>query len=182
VELSRATTIAYGTYGAGFTLSSGPPEEGAARYAVAALSPHYGHGAFAATSLRPASPVTDTATFSVPAVGVPAPAEPGTISATVTVENAGRYDRGVLMATHEGALVTLVPLDELLQQLLGSTFIDVTQVPAGTGASTLDRGLYHLEAWTWNSADPGATFTRHAGTEAVDLRATVTAAGAVTIR
>jgi hypothetical protein len=182
VRLARASSISHGTYSSGgFTLSSGTPEEGAARYAVAALSPHYGGGAFAATTLRPASLVSDTAFFTVPVIDVPAPAVPGTITATVTVENPGQHDSGMLLATHDGAVVTAVPLDDVLQQLLGSTFVDVAPVPAGTAAAAHASGLYYLEAWTWDSTDPGDTFSRHPGTEA-DLRALDAATGTVTIR
>jgi hypothetical protein len=181
LRLSRATEISYATYGPGFTLRSATPDEGEARYAVAALSPHYGSGALADTLLRPATQASDTKLFSVPAVGLPATAVPGTISATVTVATAGQYDRGMLLVTHEGAVVTAVSLDAMLQQLQPSNLVEVTQVPAGAGAATLDRGLYHLEAWTWNSTNPAATFMRHAGTAAVDLRATAIAAGTVAI-
>jgi hypothetical protein len=87
----------------------------------------------------------------------------------------------MLLVTHEGAVVTAVSLDAMLQQLQPSNLVEVTQVPAGAGAATLDRGLYHLEAWTWNSTNPAATFMRHAGTAAVDLRATAIAAGTVAI-
>src|SRR5690606_14520023 len=134
--------------------------------AVAALSPTYGHGAFATATLRPASPVSDIASFSVPAIGVPATAMPGTISATVTVETPASYDKGLLFISREGGVVTAASLDEPLQQLLGSTFSDGTQVPAGTSSATGADGLYQLEAWTWNSADPADTFTRHPATEA----------------
>jgi hypothetical protein len=181
VRLTRASTISYATYSGAFTLSSGTPEEGAARYAIAGLSPHYGGGAFAETTLRPATPVSDTAFFTVPVIDVPAPAVPGTVTATVTVENPGQYDSGMLLATHDGAVVTAVSLDEVLQQLLGSTFVDVAPVPAGTAAAAHASGLYYLEAWTWDSTDPADTFSRHPGTEA-DLRALDAATGTVTIR
>jgi hypothetical protein len=181
MTLSRAGTISYGDYGGSFELRSGTPEEGAARYSVAALSPHHGEGALAETLLRPASPVSDTASFSVPAIGMPGGAVPGTVSATVTVENPGRYDRGVLMVTREGAVVTIASLDDVLQQALGSAFVDVTQVPAGSASASFGRGLYYLEAWTWDSDDPEDTFRRHPGTVA-DLRAGSTAGATVTIR
>jgi hypothetical protein len=182
VVLSRAGTISSGTYGGNFTLSSGIPEQGAARYAVAALSPQYGSGVFADTLLRPASPVSDTALFSVPAIGMPVSAVPGTISTAVTVQNPGRYSSGLLMVTHEGAVVATVPLNEVLQQSLASASVDVTLVPAGTSTAALASGLYHLEAWTWNSADPDDTFTRHPGTAAIDLRAVAAATGSLAIR
>jgi hypothetical protein len=180
VALSRASRISYATLGVDLALRSGTPEEGAARYAVAALSPHYGSGALADTLLRPETQAADTAMFSVPAIAVPAAAVSGTISATITIENPGRYDRGMLMVTQEGAVVTAASLDELLQLSPASTIVDVTQVPAGTTSANLDRGLYYIEAWTWRSDDPEDTFTRHPGT-AVDLRARATATGSVAI-
>lgn len=182
VRLSRASTISYDTYSLALTLRSDTPVEGAARFAVAALSPHYGDGAFAPETLRPAGSSSDTAQFSVPAIGIPAGAVSGTIATTVTVETPGEYDRGVLLVSREGALVTLVPLDSMLQQQLGSAFVDATQVPAGTNTTSFEPGLYYLEAWTWNSAEPRNSFTRHPGTDGVDLRSSATATGAVTIQ
>jgi hypothetical protein len=180
VALSRASRISYATLGVDVALRSGTPEEGAARYAVAALSPHYGSGALADTLLRPETQAADTAMFSVPAVGVPATAVSGTISATITIENPGRYDRGMLMVTQEGAVVTAASLDEQLRLSPASTIVDVAQVPAGTASASLERGMYYIEAWTWRSDDPEDTFTRHPGT-AADLRATAVVAGSVAI-
>jgi len=182
VQLSRATKISYGTYGVDLLPRTGTPEEGASRYGVAALSPHYGNGALAATTLRPASSAADTAIFSVPVIGLPAAAVPGTIQASLTIENAGRYDRGVLVVSREGAVVTAVSLDGDLQASPPTAFVDVLQVPAGTGSATYDPGLYYLEAWTWDSDDPEDTFTRHAGTDSVDLRAAASATASLTIR
>jgi hypothetical protein len=182
VLLSRAGSISEGTYGSGFTLRSGTPREGAARYGVAAMSSHQGHGAFASTTLRPASPVSDTALFSVPPLEVALPAVAGSLSTTVTVPDPARYDRGALLVAREGAVVAAISLDEMLQQQLGSAFIDVPQLPAGTDVANLATGLYHLEAWSWNSANAADTFARHEGDAAVDLRDTANASGAVTIR
>lgn len=181
VALSRATTISYRNYGGNSPIQSGTPGEGAARYAVAALSPQYGAGGLSDTLLRPATPVSDTATFSVPAVGVPASAVTGTISATITVETPGEYDSGVLIVSRDGAVVTTVSLDGVLQQMVGSTFVEVTPVPAGTASATLEGAVYHLEAWTWDSGDPEDTFRRHRGADGVDLRSITTAGGTVTI-
>lgn len=179
VELSRANTVLHGAYGA--TLRAVTPEEGGARYSVAALSPHYGHGSFAETTLRPAGTASDTASFSVPAIGVPASAGSGAIAATVTIATPAVRDRGVLFVTREGAVVTVASLDEPLQQLLGSTFVDVDQVPAGSASATLDSGLYALEAWAWHSSDPEDSFTRHPATGTVDLRNAPAASGSVLI-
>jgi hypothetical protein len=181
VKLSRATRISYGTYGVDVLPRNGTPKEGASRYGVAALSPQYGNGALAGTTLRPAASTSDTATFSVPAIELPTASVAGTVQATITVQNPGRYDRGLLLVTREGALLATLSLDGLLAAPPPSSFVDVTQIPAGTGSVTFDRGLYYLEAWTWDSDDPEDTFTRHAGDDAVDLRTTATAMGTVAI-
>lgn len=178
--MSRASGITWATYTSGLTLREGVPEEGAARYAVAASSPHYGEGAFAAETLRPASPASDTALFSVPAIAVDPPAVEGNVSITLTVATPGQYDEGVLLISHEGAVVTVVALDAVLQQSVGSAFVDV-QVPAGTTAAPLARAYYHVEAWTWRSADPQETFSRHVGAAAVDLRAGGAASTTLTV-
>lgn len=179
--LSRATTISYGTYGSNFILRSDTPEEGEARYAVAALSPHYGTGELGSTLLRPATQASDTRLFSVPGIGIPATAAPGTVTATLSVATPGKYDRGMLLVTREGAVVTAVSLDAMFQALQGSNQVEVTQVPAGTTTANLTSGLYYLEAWAWNSADPKGTFTRHPGPDAIDLRTAPAAAGSVSI-
>jgi hypothetical protein len=183
VRLSRAGTVLFGTYGPNLNLRAATPEEGAGRYAVALFSPHFGHGGFAAETLRPPGQSSDVALFSVPPItGVALPAVPGLISATVNVETPAKYDRGALLVTQEGALVTLAPLDELLQQQAGSAFVEVSPVPAGSEATPLRRGLYHLDAWTWNSADEEDTFRRHGGAAAVDLRTTANGEGELTVR
>lgn len=181
VKLSRAARVAHARYGSSSSLRTDPPGEGAGRFAIAAVSPHFGHGAFAAETLRPPSSASDIAAFTVPAIAIPSGQVAGTVSATVTVTTPGRDDRGALVVTREGAVVAVASLDAVLQQSLGSTFVDVGQVPAGSVAAPLASGLYHLEAWSWRAADPAGTFVRTAGAAAVDLRATEAAGGAVTI-
>lgn len=182
VALSRADEISYGTYGSGFSLRSNDPEEGASRYALAAVSPQYGHGTFADTVLGPPASSSDTASFAVPAIGIPADAVAGTLSTTVTVETAGKYDKGVLIVSHDGAVVTVVSLDDLLQQQVGTAFVEVPDVPAGTASSARAASGYYIEAWTWKASDPEDTFARHAGADLIDLRAVETAAASVTIQ
>lgn len=183
VRLSRANTVLHGEYGTNLNLRASMPEEGAGRYAVALFSPHYGPGEFAAETLRPPGQSSDVASFVVPPITVIAPpATPGLISATVNIETPGRYDRGALLVTHEGALVALAPLDQPLQQSVAATFVEVSPVPAGSQSAPLARGLYHLDGWTWNSADAEGTFRRHAGTAAVDLRTSAGGEGELRVR
>lgn len=182
LALSRASRISYATYNSSFTLRSGTPEQGASRYAVGAYSRHYGGGPLAQTLLRPSSQPSETAIFGVPTIGIPASAVAGTISATINIERPGRYDRGVLLVAHEGAIVTSLSLDDVLQQSPTSVLVEVPQIPAGAAAAALDRGLYYLEVWTWDSDDPADTFTRHPAADATDLRTAATAMATVTIR
>ena len=178
--LSNAPTISYGTFGASFTLATAAPQEGASTYAVAALSSSYGNGAFANALLAPPATKSEPVAFTVPDIQIPSTAASGTIAAVVSAATPGKYDRGALLVTHDGAVVTAVPLDSALAGAAASTTVNVTGVPASS-SSGFDRGLYSLEAWAWNSADAKNSFTRQPVSTVVDLRSTLTASATVTI-
>ena len=178
--LSGSTTVVYGTFGASFTLAAAAPQEGASKYSVAALSPFLGNGAFSNTLLAPPATATDTVAFTVPDVAIPSTAASGTIAALVSAATPGKYDKGALLVTHNGAVITTVPLDAVLVGSATATTVNVTGIPASS-SSAFDRGLYYLEAWAWNSADAKGTFTRQPVSTAVDLRSTLTANATVTI-
>ncbi len=178
--LSGATTVVYGTFGGSVSFVAAAPQEGASKYSVSALSPLFGNGDFADTLLAPAAVSTTTATFTVPDIAQPSGAAAGTISATVSAGTQGKYDKGALLVTHNGTLVTVAPLDDALAGAGTSTVVNVANVPA-SAASGFERGLYYLEAWAWNSADPEGTFTRQPVSGAVDLRTTLTANATVTV-
>ncbi|MEJ1964086.1 MAG: DUF4382 domain-containing protein [Gammaproteobacteria bacterium] len=178
--LSNATTVVYATFGTAFSFLASAPQEGASKYSVAALSSFYGNGDFGNTLLTPTTVAATPATFTVPDVPLPSGSSAGTISATVSVATAGKYDKGALLVTHNGTVITVASLDEALAGAAASTVVSVTNVPGST-ASGFERGLYYLEAWAWSSADPDGTFTRQPVSGAVDLRTTLTANAAVTI-
>lgn len=180
VMLSSATTVAFGTFGTSFTLTSAAPQEGASRYSVAALSPFYGNGAFSNTLLAPPATATDVAAFTVPDAQIPSTTASGTIATQVSAATPGKYDKGALLVTHNGAVITSVPLDAALASSATAATVNVTGIPASSG-TTFDRGLYYLEAWAWNSSDPKSTFTRQPVSAPVDLRSTLTANASVTI-
>jgi hypothetical protein len=177
--LSSATTVVFGTFGTAISFTAAPPQEGASRYSVSALSPLRGNGDFSTTLLTPAA-VSTTAAFTVPAVGLPSGTAAGTVSATVSVGTPGKYDKGALLVTHNGAVVAVAPLDDAFTSAASSTVVSITDVPASSSAG-FERGLYYLEAWAWNSADPDSTFTRQPVSGAVDLRAALTANATVTV-
>ena len=178
--LPSSTTIVYGTFGTSFTLVAAAPQESASKYSVAALSPFFGNGAFSNTLLAPPATTTDAAAFTVPDVPIPSTAASGTIAALVSAATPGKYDKGALLVTHNGAVISTVPLDAALAGSASSTTVNVTGIPASS-SSAFDRGLYYLEAWAWNSADAKGTFTRQPVSTAVDLRSALTANATVTL-
>jgi hypothetical protein len=178
--LPSSTAIVYGTFGTSFTLVAAAPQEGASKYSVAALSPFFGNGAFSNTLLAPPATTTETAAFTVPDVPIPSTAASGTIAVLVSAATPGKYDKGALIVTHNGAVISTVPLDAALAGSATSTTVNVTGIPASS-SSAFDRGLYYLEAWAWNSADPKGKFTRQPVSAAVDLRSALTANVTVTL-
>ena len=178
--VSGSSTLVYGTYASSFSLVAAEPQEGASRYAVAAVDPLYGDGDYSATLLTPPALSSNVATFTVPAIAIPETAAAGTIAATIAVATAGKYDKGAVVITHNGAVVAAAPLDDALAAGGASTVVNITNVPASTTAG-FDKGLYYAETWAWNSADPVNTFTRQAGTAAIDLRTTLTTTASLTL-
>ena len=178
--LSGASTIVFGTFGSSIAFTAAAPQEGASKYSVSTLSPLFEAGDFSLTLLAPPAATTSTATFTVPDVSLPSGAASGTIAATVSVGTQGKYDKGALLVTHNVAVVTATSLDQAITTGAASTIVNATNVPASSSAG-FDRGLYYLEAWAWNSADPAGTFSRQPVTGAVDLRATLTANANVTL-
>jgi hypothetical protein len=85
-----------------------------------------------------------------------------------------------LLVTHNGAVVTVAPLDDAFTSAAASTVVNIADVPASSSAG-FERGLYYLEAWAWNSTDPAGTFTRQPVSGAVDLRSALTANATVTV-
>jgi hypothetical protein len=175
--LSAAPAVVYGTFGETFSLVAAAPAEGAARYSVAAFAPLYGRGDFSSSTVAPPAASGSTAAFTVPALPIPLPAVPGTIAVTVTAATPGKYDNGALLVTHDGAVVAAAPLSAALAGGQSSSVVNVPGLPS----SAFERGLYHLEAWAWNSANPESSFARQPVSGAVDLRAVPTANAEITV-
>jgi hypothetical protein len=174
--LSAAPVVLSGTFGDSFSLTAATPVEGAGRYSVSTAAPLYGSGDFAAAPVAPPAAAGITAAFTVPPLSIGPPAVPGTIAATVTTVAPGKYDDGVLLVTHDGAVVTAAPLTPVLAAARSGGVVNVADVPSG-----VERGLYFIEAWAWSSANPEATFTRQPMAGAMDLRAASAASAAITL-
>ncbi len=173
--------ISLGTFNSGqtLTLSDTTPVEGIGAYKLAASAGVFGDGAFGDTLTAPASGTTTTTTFNGPTLAIPTGALSGTITATVTVTTPARYDKGALVLTHDGAIITSTALDTLLGQATGTATL--TSIPSGDGGTAFSAGTYSVEAWVWNSNDASGTFSRQPVTGLIDLRAATSATIALTI-
>ena len=173
--------ISIGTFNSGqtLTISDTTPVEGIGAYKLAASASVFGDGAFGDTLTAPATGTTTTTTFNGPTLAIPTGALSGTITATVTVTTPARYDKGALVLTHDGAIITSTPLDTLLGQASGTATL--ASIPSGDGGTAFSAGTYSAEAWVWNSNDASGTFSRQPVTGLIDLRSATTATIALTI-
>jgi hypothetical protein len=127
----------------------------------------------------PASVTTTATTFNAPTLSIPTSTLSGTITANLTISSPGKFDKGVLVVTHDGAIVGTTSLDAVLSAATGS--VTVTPVPAGDGTTAFDGGTYFAEAWVWTSGDPANTFTRVPAGTLIDMRQSATATTALTL-
>ena len=179
-QMVSSASLLVGTYSSGTpALSTAVPVEGTGAYKVAASAPVYSDGVFGATVTAPATITTTAVTFAGPTIAVPSTATSGIVTASLTVATPGRYDKGVLVLSHDGAIVSVVALDSMLAQATGT--VPLSGVPGGSGTASFDAGVYYAEAWVWNSGDAIGTFSRQASAVVIDLRAGSTASTALTI-
>jgi hypothetical protein len=167
--LLSAADVSYGTYASGGStaLAAAAPTEGASTYRIAASAPLYGDGPLTATVAATAS--GGTVTFALGALSVPSGASADSIAGTVDVATPGKYDKGELVLTQNGAVIAVAPLDAYLASaqtpatLFGS-------VPGGDATTAFSGGLYYAEVWVWRAADPAGTLSRQPQSAPIDLR------------
>ncbi len=167
-------TVDSGTYvasGETVTVVSSAPTQGAGKYVVAGTAPNYADGALTPLVAAPASG-TNPATVTVPGLSLGSGASAASIVATVTPATAGKYNQGELLISHEGALVSSVPLNAVLAQG-GNVSVSA---PAGTGSS-----YYYVSVRVWNSSNPSGTLSRQWYPSIVDLRSSTSGSIALTI-
>lgn len=169
-----AENIAFGTFTSGGTLAltTTTPVEGTGAYKLAASAPVFGDSDFSGTLTAPAAGTTTTTTFTPSTLAIPSNATSGTITANVTIATPGKYDKGALVITHDGAIVSVTALDSLLVPAQASGTLSIGSIPAGADGATFDAGTYYAEVWVWLSSDAANTFVRQPATGLIDLRAT----------
>ncbi len=160
-----------GTYvsGGNVALTTSTPVQGVSTYLVSAQAPLFSDGTLLTVLAAPSSgsgPVQVTIPTLVPAAG----AASGSISVTVTPVQAGKYDRGELILSHDGAIVQTIAIDSALTQNGGAT-LQVLGIPGGGSASSFDNAVYYVSTRAWLSSNPAGTLQRQTFTSPVDLSA-----------
>jgi hypothetical protein len=122
--------------------------EGASSYHVAATAPLYSDGIISSAPVVNGTQAQALTTYLPVTVGGLTPADGstgGAIAATVTESSPGTYVGGVLLVSHNGAVVgsASIPSAALLS---GSGTVTVSNLPSGTD------GTYSLSAVLWTSS------------------------------
>lgn len=168
-----AANLQFGAYASGtVALTTAVPSEGAGAYHVAASAPLYGDGPLSTIVTAPASAATVTATtvtsFTVAAIPLPSATTAASVAGTVSVAAPGKYDKGELLLTQNGALVAVTPLDAYLGTAQSNATL-FSSVPSGSGGTATSTNQYYAEAWVWSSSNPSATLSRQPVSTVIDL-------------
>lgn len=152
------------------TLAPVVPNEGLGGFLPYGDAPYFTRTAASTGTLMPSG--AGTANFTIGALAITAPASADSIAGTLMQGTAGRYDSGYLIVSHQGYIVSTLPLAPVLA-LNGGTggAYMMSNIPGGSSAQSFAPGLYYLQAFVWNSAHPLLTLHRVEGSGVVDLRA-----------
>jgi Domain of unknown function (DUF4382) len=144
-------SIDYGTFTSGstVTLASADPTEGTSTYRVAGTAPLFTDGALTAT----VSP--NSTTVAVPTLTAASGAALDSTTITISKTTPGKYNKGELIFSHDGAIVATVALDSILTQTANATL--TVSLPGGSSAGQFDAGLYYVSVRTWNASDAPTT-------------------------
>jgi hypothetical protein len=155
------------------------PSEGTGTYQVAPIAPNFNDGALG-TKVSAPNPITATAVLFKLA---PLSAATGAASVALPIATAvaapGKYNKGELVLSQNGAIVAVAPLDAVLGESSGS--VTIAHVPAGTSSQALSSGVYELSAWVWNSTDPSASLRRQSSATSIDLSSGAASGTSITI-
>jgi hypothetical protein len=162
-----AASIDYGTFASGstVTLTSADPTEGTSTYRVAGTAPLFTDGALTAT----VSP--SVTTVAVPTLTAASGATLDTVTFTISKTTAGKYNKGELIISHDGAIVATAVLDTILTQTANGTL--TISLPGGSAAGQFADGLYYVSVRTWNTSTLATLPNREIYPNPLDLRAGV---------
>jgi hypothetical protein len=169
-EPLSAGNLQVGSYVAGGDPTLGPvaPMNGAGAFMPFGDAPYFTRTPALSGELT--MPASGVAKFTIGALAIASPASSDSISGTITVNSAGKYDSGYLIVTHDGYIVTTLPLGPVLGAGGSGGAYAIPNIPGGSSTQSFAPGLYYLHAFAWNSAHPLLTLKRVENTVAVDLR------------
>jgi hypothetical protein len=116
------------------------------------------------------APASGIASFTIGALNIASPASSDSISGRISVSGAGKYDSGYLVVSHDGYIVTTLPLGPVLGAAGTGGSYSIVNLPGGSSAQSFAPGLYFLHAFVWHSARPFLSLKRLEHTAVVDLR------------
>ena len=163
-------TIDSGTFssGASVALTTSTPLEGAGSYRASATAPFYADGALTTTVSTPGGTSTATVLVAVPTLSVASGSASNSLSLALTQSTQGKYNKGELIVSHDGAIVATAPLDSLFAQG-GSGQLTITGLPGGTASAALLSAVYFISVRAWNSNNPTGTLSREIYPTPADL-------------
>jgi hypothetical protein len=152
------------------TFISNAPVQGNGGFLVFADALGYARGESASDPLV-APGGAGPALFTSPALAVNPLFNADSISGAIQQSTPNQYDRGELVVTWMGTIVTTLPLDTVLaaNSGTGGTYT-VANLPGGTAVNPMLAGLYGLYARVWNSGNPLSTLKRIEFNGIADLR------------
>ncbi len=144
-----AAGLEYGTFSSGstVTLASAAPTEGTSTYRVAGTAPLFTDGALTAT----VSP--SVTTVAVPTLTAASGAALDSATFTISKATAGKYNKGELILSHDGAIVATASLDTILQASSATGTLTISGLPGGSAAGQFADGLYYVSIRTWNTGN-----------------------------
>jgi Domain of unknown function (DUF4382) len=177
-----AGSIDYGTFASGstITLRTADPTEGTSTYRVAGTAPPlFADGPLTTTVTAP-SGNSSTALVAVPTLAAAAGGAFNTTTVTISQVIPKKYDKGELIVSHDGAIVTTAPLDSILTQGATGT-VAVSGLPGGSTSGQFADALYYLSVRTWSSTNPTGTLNREIYPNPLDLRSGLLTSYSLTI-
>jgi hypothetical protein len=155
--------------GADPTLAAVTPNEGLGGFVPYGDAPYFMRTEAVTGTLTPA--LNNPTGFTVGALSISSAASADSIAGSLTQTTAGTFDSGYLVVSHDGYIVTTIPLAGVLSQNGGTGgAYTINNLPGGSSMQSFAAGLYYLHGFLWNSQDPLLSFRRIEDTAVVDLR------------
>lgn len=166
-DLSLATgPLVYGAYNSDnlIAFASATAQEGVATYQIVTEAPQRTTSSFGAKVAGSSAGSTTALDIALPQPALPSGAVARTLSGTINLSAAGKYDTMYVLISRGGQLVDAVNVSASIGSNTTVNF-SVANIPGGTVNS-----VYDVAVRAWNSSDAANTVARVALSNEVDLR------------